>query len=286
MCPAGRRRPVVRPPSRQSVPAGTRRSRPRERRRDALLSSSIPPPFRGRRDRQRVRYRMATDRLPSRVVLEFHVLGPLEVVGEGGALRLGGPRQRATLAILLLQGNRVVPVERLADELYAGRPPVSAVTQVQRQISDLRRALGAADAIETRPPGYVLHLGDDDFDLARFERLTAMAERARAREDVEAAAGLLREALERAILRQEPVLDPGGTPVPGPARTVLVAPSRDQKVEALVELAAVLPAQLVVARLVLHERELAGAATAVGLHRSHARTAAFTSDDLAADLVR
>ncbi len=94
------------------------------------------------------------------------------------------------------------------------------------------------------------------------------------------------QALERAILRQEPVLDPGGTPVPGPARTVLVAPSRDQKVEALVELAAVLPAQLVVARLVLHERELAGAATAVGLHRSHARTAAFTSDDLAADLVR
>src|SRR6266508_731978 len=205
MCPAGRRRPVVRPPSRQSVPAGTRRSRPRERRRDALLSSSIPPPFRGRRDRQRVRYRMATDRLPSRVVLEFHVLGPLEVVGEGGALRLGGPRQRATLAILLLQGNRVVPVERLADELYAGRPPVPAVTQVQRQISDLRRALAAADAIETRPPGYVLHLGDDDFDLARFERLTAMAERARAREDVEAAAGLLREALD--LWRGPPLAD-------------------------------------------------------------------------------
>jgi DNA-binding SARP family transcriptional activator len=327
-------------------------------------------------------------------VLEFHVLGPLEVVGEGGVLRLGGPRQRATLAILLLQANRVVPVERLADELYAGRPPVSAVTQVQRQISDLRRALGAADAIETRPPGYVLHLRDDAFDLARFERLTAMAERARAREDVEAAAGLLREALdlwrgppladlayesfaraaverleelrlaalearieadlvlrrhaalaaeleglvaehplrerlrgqqmlalyrsgrqaealevyrltrqalvegfglepsgplqalERAILRQEPMLDPGGTPVPGPARTVLVAASRDHRVEALVELAAALPAQLVVARLVLHERELAAAATAVGLHRSHARTAAFTSDDLAADLVR
>jgi len=138
-------------------------------------------------------------------VLEFHVLGPLEVVGEGGALRLGGPRQRATLAILLLQGNRVVPVERLADELYAGRPPVSAVTQVQRQISDLRRALGAADAIETRPPGYVLHLGDDDFDLARFERLTAMAERARAREDVEAAAGLLREALD--LWRGPPLAD-------------------------------------------------------------------------------
>jgi DNA-binding SARP family transcriptional activator len=327
-------------------------------------------------------------------VLEFRVLGPLDVVGEAGSLRLGGPRQRATLAILLLQANRVVPVERLADELYAGRPPVSAVTQVQRQISELRRVLGGADAIETRPPGYVLHLRDDDFDLARFELLTAKAERARAREDVEAAAGLLREALdlwrgppladlayesfaraaverleelrlaalearveadlvlgrhaglaaeleglvaeyplrerlrgqqmlalyrsgrqaealevyrltrqglvesfgiepstplqalERAILTQDPVLDPGGTPVSASARTVLVAPSRDHAVEGLVELAAVLPAQLVVARLVLHERELAGAAMAVGLHRSHARTAAFTSADPAADLVR
>ena len=70
------------------------------------------------------------------------MLGPLEVVADGGPVRLGGPRQRSTLAILLLNANRVVPVERLADELYAGRPPVSAVTQVQRQVSELRRALG------------------------------------------------------------------------------------------------------------------------------------------------
>ena len=100
----------------------------------------------------------ATGPLPTgyrpRAVLEFRVLGPLEVVGDDGPIRLGGPRQRATLAILLLNANRVVPVERLADDLYAGRPPVSAVTQVQRQVSELRRALGSADAIETRPPGY------------------------------------------------------------------------------------------------------------------------------------
>ena len=90
-------------------------------------------------------------------MLEFRLLGPLEVVGDDGPIRLGGPRQRATLAILLLDANRVVPVERLADELYAGAPPVSAVTQVQRQVSELRRR-SALDAIETRPPGYVLRL--------------------------------------------------------------------------------------------------------------------------------
>jgi DNA-binding SARP family transcriptional activator len=112
--------------------------------------------------------RWSKPRLPGRyrpatvtTVLEFRVLGPLEVVDEDGPVRLGGPRQRATLAILLLHANRVVPVERLADELYAGRPPVSAVTQVQRQVSELRRALGSAEAIETRPRGYLLAVRDD-----------------------------------------------------------------------------------------------------------------------------
>ena len=67
-------------------------------------------------------------------MLEFRVLGPLEALEDGRPVQLGGPRQRATLAILLLNANRVVPVDRLADELYAGRPPVTAVTQVQRQV--------------------------------------------------------------------------------------------------------------------------------------------------------
>ena len=75
--------------------------------------------------------------------VEFRILGPLEVVGEDGPLRLGGPKQRATLAILLLNVNRIVSVDRLADELYSGAAPVTAVTQVQRQISELRKQLGA-----------------------------------------------------------------------------------------------------------------------------------------------
>jgi DNA-binding SARP family transcriptional activator len=128
-------------------------------------------------------------------VLEFRILGPLEVVRTDGPVRLGGPRQRATLAILLLHEGRVVPVERLADELYAGRPPVTAVTQVQRQVSDLRRALGSPSVIETRAPGYLLRLVGVEFDLARFERLAADAEQARAGGDARRAAELLREAL-------------------------------------------------------------------------------------------
>ena len=55
------------------------------------------------------------------------------------SLQLGGPRQRSTLALLLLNANRVVSIDQLADALYAGRPPVTAVTQVHRQVSELRK---------------------------------------------------------------------------------------------------------------------------------------------------
>jgi len=128
-------------------------------------------------------------------LLEFRILGPLEVVGDQGPIRLAGPRQRATLAILLLNANRVVAVEQLADELYAGAPPVTAVTQVQRQISELRRLLGSASVIETRPPGYVIRLSADQLDVERFERSTDEAGRALASGRTGEAAALLRKAL-------------------------------------------------------------------------------------------
>jgi DNA-binding SARP family transcriptional activator len=138
-------------------------------------------------------------------MLEFLILGPLEVVDGGCVVSLGGPKQRATLAILLLHANHVVSVDRLADELYAGAPPVTAVTQVQRQISDLRKRLGAGAAIDTRPPGYLIHVGDDQVDLHRFERLAEDGRLALDRGDADAAAELLREAL--AVWRGAPLAD-------------------------------------------------------------------------------
>src|SRR5262249_26900755 len=105
----------------------------------------------------------------------FRILGPIEVVGDAGPVRLGGLKQRATLAILLLSANRIVSVEHLADDLYAGAPPTTAVTQVQRQISALRKTLGSASTIETRSPGYVIRLASDRLDLNRFERQSRAA---------------------------------------------------------------------------------------------------------------
>jgi DNA-binding SARP family transcriptional activator len=128
-------------------------------------------------------------------VLDFRILGPLEVVGDHGALRLGGRKQRATLAILLLNVNRVVSVDRLADDLYSGAPPVTAVTQVQRQISELRKLLGAEHTVETRAPGYLLRLAPEQLDLHRFERLAAEGNRLLERGEAPRAGELLREAL-------------------------------------------------------------------------------------------
>ena len=143
-------------------------------------------------------------------MLEFRILGPLEVVDDEGPLRLGGPKQRATLAILLLNANRVVSIDRLADDLYAGAPPATAVTQVQRQISELRKALTSRSLIETRAPGYVIRVEPDGLDLARFERLAEDAGRALRRGEARQAAELLREAL--GLWRGEPLADLAGEP--------------------------------------------------------------------------
>ena len=138
-------------------------------------------------------------------MLEFRILGPLEVGSEHGPIQLGGPKQRATLAILLLGANRVVSIDRLADELYAGAPPVTAVTQVQRQISELRKALGPGSGIETRAPGYLLDLAPDQLDLRLFERWTEEARQALARGEPQRAVDLQRRALE--LWRGTPLAD-------------------------------------------------------------------------------
>lgn len=142
----------------------------------------------------------------------FRILGPLEAMSPSGPIRLGGPRQRSVLAILLLDANRVVSIDRLADELYGEAPPVSAVTQMHRQISELRSLLepdrrpGAPGAvIETRPPGYRILVAPDELDLEFFERRAEAAGSALAVGDAESAVRLYREAL--AVWRGEPLAD-------------------------------------------------------------------------------
>ena len=89
--------------------------------------------------------------------MEYRVLGPLEVLGEDGPLPLGGAKQRALLALLLLNANRVVSRERLIDDLWGDDPPETAVTTVQVYVSRLRKVLPAG-VLVTQPPGYLLRV--------------------------------------------------------------------------------------------------------------------------------
>ena len=72
---------------------------------------------------------------------EFGILGPLEVWRSGNTVPLGGPRQRAVLALLLIEANRVVSMDRLAEDVWGGHPPEGWVTTLQTYVSHLRQAL-------------------------------------------------------------------------------------------------------------------------------------------------
>ncbi len=122
--------------------------------------------------------------------MEFRLLGPLEVLSNGVSLPLGGPKQRAVLALLILHANEVVATDTMVDELWGERPPKSVDAYIQNCISRLRRTLGR-DAIERRAPGYLLHVEGSDVDAYRFERAVEAA----ASLDDAARAAALREAL-------------------------------------------------------------------------------------------
>jgi DNA-binding SARP family transcriptional activator/class 3 adenylate cyclase/tetratricopeptide (TPR) repeat protein len=99
--------------------------------------------------------------------MEFRILGPLEVISDGQAFDLGGAKQRALLAVLLLHANEVVSRDVLIDDLWEDAPPESGPKALQVYVSGLRKVLGR-ERIETREPGYLLNVKDSELDLARF----------------------------------------------------------------------------------------------------------------------
>jgi DNA-binding SARP family transcriptional activator len=104
--------------------------------------------------------------------MEFRILGPLEVLSDGQALDLGGQKQRALLALLLLEANKPVSRDRLIDALWDEEPTATAQKAIQVYVSQLRKLLGK-ERLLTRAPGYLLHAEADELDLAHFQRLRA-----------------------------------------------------------------------------------------------------------------
>jgi YVTN family beta-propeller protein len=135
--------------------------------------------------------------------LEYELLGTLEVRREGRRLELGAMRQRAVLAILLINRGSVVATDRLADELWGERPPASAAKAVQVYVSRLRKILGP-DALITHGQGYML-ASEAEVDVDRFQSLLAAGRSALTAADPDTASRALREAL--ALWRGPPLAD-------------------------------------------------------------------------------
>ncbi|MEU6753657.1 BTAD domain-containing putative transcriptional regulator, partial [Spirillospora sp. NPDC046719] len=129
------------------------------------------------------------------------VLGAFAVHVAGAPADLGGPRRRSVLARLAAAHGRMVPADRLVEDLWAGTAPPHAAAGLQSFVSHLRRALEPgrpprtpARVLVTEPPGYALRLPDDAVDAWRFDALIdgaagrlAAGDPSGARRDAEAA---------------------------------------------------------------------------------------------------
>lgn len=145
--------------------------------------------------------------------LQICALGPLELREGARPVRLGG-RQRTLLAVLVVHAGDTVSSDRLLEEIWSGHPPRSGAATLQVHMSRLRRSLSAEVAggphIVTRPPGYVLDVPPDCFDVARFQALVAEGREALDTGRARAASGTFERAL--ALWRGAPLGDLGHEP--------------------------------------------------------------------------
>ena len=127
--------------------------------------------------------------------MEFRVLGPLEANDGTTPLALGGRKQRALLARLVLGANRAIPMQRLIDDLWGEDVPASATKMVQIYVSQLRKVLPAG-VLRTQPPGYLVAADPETVDAVRFATLRGEGAAALAAGDVATASKRLRAALD------------------------------------------------------------------------------------------
>jgi YVTN family beta-propeller protein len=154
--------------------------------------------------------------------MDFGILGSLEVCDRDRTVRLGGDKQRALLAILLLHANEVVSADRLIDDLWGARPPPAALKALQAHISRLRKALdttgvalpddngnrtpgGSDGPLTTQGHGYVLRVERGELDLDRFRAAVEEGRDALSSGDAAKAAAVLRDGL--ALWRGPPLAD-------------------------------------------------------------------------------
>jgi DNA-binding SARP family transcriptional activator/Tfp pilus assembly protein PilF len=128
--------------------------------------------------------------------VRVRLLGPIDVQIDGASRPIAGLRRKAVLAALALEPGRTVSIDRLVDLVWRGAAPVTATNTLQSHISYLRNLLGDRAAVLSRPPGYLLALGEEATDVVAAEGLIRQAEQsadpATAAESLEAAIALWR----------------------------------------------------------------------------------------------
>ena len=111
----------------------------------------------------------------TRPALDFQMLGPLRVLVDGQEVAIATRRQRALLVLLLMSVGRVVPTERLIEQLWDGEPPPQGAVTLRSYVSNLRQALGGREGtgsvLATRGSGYVLDVPAEAVDAVRMGRL-------------------------------------------------------------------------------------------------------------------
>ena len=117
--------------------------------------------------------------------MRIRVLGPVEVVSDGVDVRLGGPKQRTILALLVAEVGKVVSVDALIDGLWGEDPTPGARSTLHTYISNLRTALG--DVIVREGGGYRLHANPQQVDAVQFEQAVVHATKIAGTQPVEGA---------------------------------------------------------------------------------------------------
>lgn len=135
-------------------------------------------------------------------MINFRVLGPLEATKAGRSLPLGGRKQRAVLAILLLNVNQTVPVERLISGVWRERAPGNPLNTLQVYVSNLRRVLEPARSgdqqqlLITKEPGYRIQAEFEQLDVLQFLKFAAIGRSLLEENRYEEASGYLHGALK------------------------------------------------------------------------------------------
>ena len=127
-------------------------------------------------------------------IMRFAMLGPVEVRLDGRSVALGGPKQRALLAILLLHANRLVSRDQLIDTVWGPRPPPSADASLDAYVYRLRKVLGR-ERLPRQATGYMVRVEPGELDVDRFDSLVLSAAQSNAAGATADAARELRDAL-------------------------------------------------------------------------------------------